>query len=106
MAPANLRNPVSAAALLRFAQKYAAKQIVPVDVPWKDRVPKTSEELCELEAAHQVCLLFHKPSGCGSLQQWRDNIEEKHKWDSLLPVSGNNHCSNAKTAIARITSFG
>jgi hypothetical protein len=54
MAPANLRNPVSAAALLRFAQKYAAKQIVPVDVPWKDRVPKTSEELCELEAAHQV----------------------------------------------------
>lgn len=54
MAPANLRNPVSAAALLRFASKYAAKQAVPADVPWKDQVPQTSEELCELEAAHQV----------------------------------------------------
>ncbi len=58
MAPANLRNPVAAAALLRFAQKYAAKQQVPVDVPWKDRVPQTSQELCDLEAAHQVCSLL------------------------------------------------
>ncbi|BDA46196.1 ATP-dependent RNA helicase SUPV3L1, mitochondrial [Coccomyxa sp. Obi] len=58
MAPANLRNPVLSAALLRFAQKYAAKETVAADISWKDRIPQTSEDLCELEAAHQVMSLW------------------------------------------------
>ena len=62
MAPANLRNPVLATALLRFAQKYSAKETVAADISWKDRVPQTSEDLCELEAAHQVRLLWIRPS--------------------------------------------
>lgn len=54
MAPANLRNPVSSAALMRFAKKYAAREPVGADVPFKEKTPMTSEELCELEAVHQV----------------------------------------------------
>lgn len=54
MSPCNLRNPVLAAALLRFAEKFAAKEPVQPSVPWKDAVPQTSDELCDLEAAHQV----------------------------------------------------
>ena len=54
MAPANLRNPVSAAALARFATRYAARQPVAADVAFRERPPATSDELCDLEAAHQV----------------------------------------------------
>ena len=54
MAPANLRSPVSAAALMRFAQKYAARKPVSADIPFKEKTPATSEEMCELEAVHQV----------------------------------------------------
>ncbi len=54
MAPANLRNPVAAAALMRFAKKYAAREPASADVPFKEKMPTTSEELCELEAVHQV----------------------------------------------------
>ncbi len=54
MAPANLRNPVAAAALARFAARYAARQPVTADVAFRERPPLTSDELCDLEAAHQV----------------------------------------------------
>ena len=58
MAPCNLRSPVGAAALLRFAERYAARQPVPADVQFRDGVPRTSDELCDLEAAHQVRLVW------------------------------------------------
>ena len=59
MAPANLRSPASAAALMLYAKKYAARQPVSADISFREKMPTTPEELCELEAAHQV--LCHKP---------------------------------------------
>ena len=59
MAPANLRSPSSAAALMHYAKKYAARQPVSADITFREKMPTTPEELCELEAAHQV--LCHKP---------------------------------------------
>lgn len=56
MAPANLRNPVASAALMRFAQKYAARKPVGVDIHFSQKTPTTSEEMCEMEAVHQVQL--------------------------------------------------
>ena len=58
MAPANLRSPASAAALMLYAKKYAARQPVSADISFREKMPTTPEELCELEAAHQV--LCHK----------------------------------------------
>jgi hypothetical protein len=54
MAPCNLRNPAGSAALLRFAERYAARQPVSAEVAFRARVPATSDELHDLEAAHQV----------------------------------------------------
>ena len=54
MAPANLRNPVASAALMRFAQKYAARKPVGADIHFSQKTPTTSEEMCEMEAVHQV----------------------------------------------------
>ena len=59
MAPANLRSPASAAALMLYAKKYAARQPVSADISFREKMPITPEELCELEAAHQV--LCHTP---------------------------------------------
>ena len=60
MAPANLRSPASAAALMLYAKKYAARQPVSADISFREKMPTTPEELCELEAAHQV--LCHIPN--------------------------------------------
>ncbi len=81
MAPANLRNPVLSASLLRFAQKYAAKETVAADISWKDRVPQTSEELCELEAAHQVRMLFY-----GSILADYVQTVDKNNWTNAVPL--------------------
>ena len=54
MAPANLRNPSIAAALLQFATRYAAKQPVAVDVAIPASVPNSAEGLMDTEATHQA----------------------------------------------------
>ena len=56
IAPANLRNAVSSAALMRFAKKYVAREPVEADISFEEKIPATSEEMCELEAVHQVKL--------------------------------------------------
>ena len=45
---------MSAAALKRFAQKYAAREPVGADIQFSKETPTTSEEMCEMEAVHQV----------------------------------------------------
>ena len=45
---------MSAAALKRFAQKYAAREPVGADIHFSQKTPTTSEEMCEMEAVHQV----------------------------------------------------
>ena len=67
MAPANLRSPASAAALMLYAKKYAARQPVSADITYREKMPTTPEELCELEAVHQV--LCHK-------LRWIDSCSE------------------------------
>lgn len=72
MAPANLRNPVASAALMRFAQKYAARKPVGADIHFSQKTPATSEEMCEMEAVHQVQDPTRLPgrSSRGSMAAW------------------------------------
>ena len=59
MAPANLRNPRIAAALLQFATRYAARQMVALDVAMPTSTPSSADGLMEMEATHQVRLSVH-----------------------------------------------
>ena len=54
MAPANMRDPRIAAALLHFATRYAARETVSLDMTHPTRAPKSPDGLMEMEASHQV----------------------------------------------------
>ena len=60
MAPANMRDPRIAAALLQFATCYASRQVVSLDIAISSKVPKTADGLMEMEATHQVGTLHPK----------------------------------------------
>lgn len=57
MAPANIRDPRMAAALLHFAARYAHGLPATLDIALPDTPPSTAEELRHVEATHQVCLV-------------------------------------------------
>lgn len=54
MAPANLRDPRVASALLHFATRYAERETVTLDMHAPMTAPKSSDGLMEMEATHQV----------------------------------------------------
>ena len=55
MAPVNLRDPRIAAAMLQFATRYADKQPVELRVDVQQSLPRTPQELQQMETVHQVC---------------------------------------------------
>ena len=54
MAPANMRDPRIAAALLQFAARYAAGGVVDCVLALPRRDPQNVDELRHMEAAHQA----------------------------------------------------
>ncbi|KAK9815173.1 hypothetical protein WJX73_009704 [Symbiochloris irregularis] len=58
MAPANLRDPRVASALLHFATRYAAREAVTLDMHAPMAAPKSSDGLMEMELTHQVLSLW------------------------------------------------
>ena len=58
MAPVNLRDPRMASALLQFATRYAAKQVVHLGIRDREGLPGTPDELQHMEVTHQVLVLF------------------------------------------------
>ncbi|KAL4443033.1 hypothetical protein ABPG77_008524 [Micractinium sp. CCAP 211/92] len=58
MAPASATDLRLGAALLHFATKYSKGLPVPLDISVPDRVPRSTDELRHMEAAHQVVMLW------------------------------------------------
>lgn len=63
MAPVSLRDPRLASALLQFATRYAAKQVVHLDVNERRAPPGSPDELQQMEITHQVCPAGQLPCG-------------------------------------------
>ena len=89
-APASLRDPRNAAALLHFAMRYAAKEPVALHVAVPEDKPTTAEELQHMENLHQV-IAQHT---CSALPQLR------HMFVASYVVVGRPRMTNAKSAIA------
>lgn len=64
MAPANIRDPRMAAALLHFAARYAHGLPAGLDIALPNTPPSTAEELRHIEATHQVCCSTRRAYVC------------------------------------------